>query len=130
MIKYLTNWKYRHFKNKLRGVEKMMEDLTFKKFKTLEIREQIRQQYDGEKAKLAVIEEALKKENPEARLQDDKALLERDAERHLNQMKQLDLEAFGSKPTQELQNGFDGIDQQLDSLGELKLMIKEYVRIL
>ena len=62
LIKFLTNWEYRHFKNKLRGVERMISDLVFKRFKTGEIREQARQEYDNHKARLSSTEERLKTE--------------------------------------------------------------------
>ena len=132
----LFNWKYRYFKSKLRGVEKLIADLEFKRFKTREIREEIRQEYDNLKSKLSVLEAQIKsqKEKPTlevgeiARLYDQKVLLDRDIERLLAQMKGLDLEVEGSKVTQEYPDGVQGVNQQLDALRELVGMLKSYVK--
>lgn len=136
IIKYITNWKYRHFAKKLRGVEKMIEDLIFKRFKTLEIREQIRQEHDNNRARLSSIESQIEvqKTTPTmeqgeiARLDDTKILLQREIDRLQAQMKDLDLEVHGSKPTAEYQNGVEGIDHQIDALYELKQMVKAYLK--
>lgn len=127
IIKFLINWEYRHFRNKLRGVEKMISDLVFKRHKTGEIREQIRQEYDSHKARLSSIEERLKTEKV-SQLEDDKVILEREISRLEAQMKQLDLDVFGSKPTNEFPNGVEGINHQIDALQELKVMVREYIK--
>ena len=134
--KFLFNWKYRYFLKKKRGVEAMIEDLCFKRFKILEIREEIRQEYDNLKSKLFVLEPQInsQKEKPTmekgeiARLDDQKVLLDRDIERLLGQMKSLDLEVIGSKPTEEYRDGVQGINAQIDSLQELKGMLKSYTK--
>jgi len=136
IYKKLTNWKYRHFVNKLRGVERMTEDLIFKRFKTLEIRDQIRQECDNNKARLDSIEQQIKnqKENPTLeegeikRLDDTKVILEREIERLTQQMRGLDLDVSGSKPTNEFPDGLEGINHQIDALYELKQMIKAYLK--
>ena len=127
LIKFLTNWEYRHFKNKLRGVERMISDLVFKRFKTGEIREQVRQEYDNHKARLSSTEERLKTEK-DKKLEDDKVILEREIGRLEAQMKQMDLDIFGSKPTDEYHNGLEGINHQIDALQELKVMVREYIK--
>lgn len=114
----------------------MIEDLLFKRFKTREIREDIRQEYDNQKSKLSLLESQIKAEEAKptmekgdfARLGDEKVLLERDIERYLQQMKALDLEIQGSKPTAEFHDGVQGINDQLDALRELAEMLKEYIK--
>ena len=132
----MLNWKKKYFGNKVRGVESMILDLEFKRFKTQEIREEVRVEYDNLKNKLALLETQIKqqKENPTmekgdiARLDDQKVLIERDMERFLNQIKSLDLEVNGSKPTNDYPDGVSGITQQLESLRELKDMLKECIK--
>ena len=134
-MKYF-NWKYRYFKKKLKGVHKMIADLEFKRYKTLEIREDIRQEYENARSKLAILEDQAKKEKEaptmeegEAkRLDDQKVLLERDISRFKDQIKQLDLEVSGSNPTAEYHDGVQGINQQLEALHELVGMLKDYIR--
>lgn len=112
-------------------------DLEFKKFKTLEIREEIRQTHDSMKTRLNVLETTIKSEDKKptlnkderARLDDQKVVLTRDIERYVAQMKDLDLQIAGSKPTNELPDGHNGIDQQLDALQELKLMVRDYLEL-
>ena len=127
IIKYLFNWKYRHFEKKLRGVECMIEDLCFKRAKTLMIREDIRREYDNLKQKVDVIDTQLK-QNKNPTLEDQKVLITRDTERLEAQMKGLDLEVNGSKQTNEYPDGVQGISQQLDALRELSQMVKEYIK--
>ena len=155
-----------YFQKKLKQVDFMFWDLEFKKFKTLEIREEIRQEYDNQNSKLNVIETQIKSQlkdaskicevhNPEKgtdakhkdhgkcvceyidghmeigeveRLYDQKVLIKRDADRFLNQIKQLDIEVNGASPSADLPEGFQGIVQQLDSLRELQGMIKSYIK--
>jgi hypothetical protein len=100
------------------------------------IREDIRVEYDNSKAKLLTLEEKIKsqKENSTmekgeiARLDDEKVLLERDRDRFLGQMKGLDIEIQGAKPSADLPEGHQGINQQLDALRELQQMLKEYMK--
>lgn len=132
------NWKYRYFRKKLKGVAKMVLDLEFKRFKTLEIREEIRGEYDVLKSKRYVLEAQIQseKEKPTmkkgeaARLDDQKVLFDRDISRFEEQMKALDLEVYGSKPTQEYPEGVQGIVQQIDALQELKVMLSDYMKSL
>ena len=65
-----------------------------------------------------------------ARLDDQKVLLERDIERFKEQMKGLDLEVHGSKPTAEYHDGVQGVKQQLEALRELVGMLKDYLKTL
>ena len=141
LIKYLTNWKYRYFKKKLRGVQSMIEDLNFKRFKTMEIREEIRQAYDEQKAKLLSVETTIKNERSKpddekyhkmaegdiARLDDEVVRLKQEIERYEAQLKGIDIDVNGSTRTNEFPDGHEGIVQQLDALRELEGMLKEYI---
>ena len=135
----LTHWpvyEKKHFKQKLQGVQKMICDLSFKTFKTQEIREGIRKEYDTAKSRKSSLEEEIKnwpKEKTEADrkgLEDKVVLFDRDIMRFEQQLKQLDLETNGSKPTNEYPDGIAGIKQQIDSLMELRQMIKEWIKSL
>lgn len=114
----------------------MILDLEFKRFKTREIREEVRQDYDNLRSRLHVLNEQIKSqtENPPikkeetTKLNDEKALLERDIERRKKQVESLDLEVEGSKPTSDYPDGVQGIDNQLDALHELLGMIRAYIR--
>ena len=146
ILKYITNWKYRYFLKKLKGVDCMIADLEFKRFKTREIREQIRQEYDNLKAKLSVLETQIKQqaEKPTmekgeiARLDDQKVLLERDIKRKVEGddglqiigMKQLDMQINGLAPSNEYPNGVQGINDQLEALRELGEILKDYIKSL
>lgn len=125
-----------YFRKKLEGVQKLIWDLEFKRYKTHEIREDIRTLHNDSKSKLAILETQIKseKEKPTmekgeiARLDDRKVLFDRDIKRFEEQMKGLDLEVEGSKPTAEYQEGVQGINQQLDALRELQGMLEEYIK--
>ena len=133
----LTHWpvsQKKHFKQKLQGVTKMIYDLGFKKYKTREIREDVRREYDTQKSRLSILDEQIKNwskdkdEGERKGLEDKVVLLKRDIERFEAQMKQLDLEMEGSKPTNEYPDGVQGISHQVDSLMELKQMLKEWIK--
>lgn len=134
----MFNWKKKYFNKKIRGVECMIEDLIFKRFKTLEIREEIRQEYDNAKSRLAALDEQIKQEKEKPtleegeakRLDDKKVLLEKDIERLENQMKGLDLEVVGTRPSNEYPEGVTGINETLDSLRELLGMLRTYIKTL
>lgn len=126
--------KKEHFLGKLRGTRNMIWDLQFKVFKTREIREEVRQEYDYMMSRIATFEDRIKNwpegEDPEekARLVDQKQIAERDAERFLAQMKQLDIEVEGAKPNAENPDGATGIVQQIDSLKELEGMLRDWIK--
>lgn len=119
----------------------MIWDLEFKRFKTREIREEVRQTYDQQKAKLLSIETTITNERAKpdsyankmaegdiARLDDEVVRLKNDIERYAAQIKQIDVDVDGSRETNEYPNGVAGISQQLDSLRELEGMIREYIK--
>lgn len=132
------NKQKKYFEEKGEAVQKMIWDMEFKRFKTLEIREDVRGEYDATKAKLVAVEGQIKqqKETPTMedgevkRLDDQKVLLERDIARYEAQMQALDLEVSGSPRTNEYPDGVEGLDQQLEALRELQGMVKEYIKSL
>lgn len=140
LTKYLTNWKYRYFCKKLRGVQSMILDLEFKRFKTGEIREEVRQAYDTQKAKLLSIETTIKNERekpdgsnklPEgdiARLEDEVVRIKQSVDRHGMQLKGIDIDINGTVPTNEFPEGHDGVNQQIEALRELEGMIRDYIK--
>lgn len=132
------NKQKQYFKKKLQGVQNMIWDLEFKRFKTKEIREEIRQEYDDLRAKLNILDAQILSEKNKptmekgeiARLDDKKVLIKRDIERLEGQMKGLDLEIEGSKPCEEYKDGVQGVNDQLDALRELVGMLEAYIRML
>lgn len=134
---YLTHRKVteeEHFKQKYEGTQKMIWDLTFKRFKTRELREEIRQEYDNRKSQLYSVEEKIKVlpiergkwTDEQKRLDDQVVLFKKDVERLESQLKQLDIEVEGATPTNEYPEGVVGITQQIDSLVTLRGLLKEW----
>lgn len=130
------------------------------------IREEVRREYDGLKAKTLIFQTRIKSQlkdplkiceihNPEAGKEKvllakgtctceyvdnhvEKAEIETwydevermtvDKDRYEAQMKAMDIDVHGSQKTNEMPDGYDGIDQQLESLRELLGMIKQYIQ--
>ncbi len=128
--------KKQYFKDRLKGVDSMIWDLEFKRFKTQEIREDVRKVYAEAKSRLHKTEEdlkiaqekGLKKDEGLGALEDQKVLLDRDISRYEAQLKQLDLDVEGSKKTAEFPDGVSGINDQLDSLREVKAMLADWIK--
>jgi hypothetical protein len=134
-MKLFKSKEYKYFKRKLQGVYYAILDHEFKRFKTLEIREEIRQEYDNIKARIALLqnkkEEEAKKGLPKnelARIDDEIVLAEAERDRFEKQIKGLDREVYGAKPSADEPNGFDGIEQTLESFHELEQMLKDYIK--
>ena len=132
-----TYWpasKKSHFTNKLDGVGKMIWDLQFKLFKTREIREDIRKEYDFMKARIDGLNTQITNYpkdgniDEKKRLDDQKVLAERDANRLEAQLRGLDVEMDGTKPSVDYPEGADGITQQIESLHELQSMLKNWIK--
>lgn len=131
-----TNKKKKHFKRMQKGVEKTIWDLEFKRFKTLEVREGVREDYDNTNSKVSNLDKFIKDEEAVptiekgelARKHDERDLLKRDAERYKVQMDELDLQAMGSEKTNDYPDGVAGLNDQIDSLHELKVVIKNYIK--
>ena len=136
IISYTPRTKKSYFKHRLIGVDNLIWDLEFKRFKTKEIREEIRKEYAQVKSRLFKLEEdikvakdsGVKKDDGLGALEDTKALLERDSKRFEEQMTQLDVETDGAKKSQENPDGTRGIAQELDSLREVKGMLQDWVK--
>lgn len=125
-----------YFRKKAEAVQRMIWDMTFKRFKTLEIREGVRKEYDNLRAKLEHVQSKIKDGEKKSgldkgefeRLKDQDVVLNRDIERLKAQIDGLDIEVHGSKPTAEIPGGHQGLTEQLGALRELKVMINEYIK--
>lgn len=123
-----------HFKGKLLATKKMVWDLEFKTFKTQEIREDIRKEYDFMKSRIDTIDKSIKDfpkkgdQAEKARFEDDKVRAEKDRDRLLAQIKSLDKEINGAAPTMEEPNGASGVKDQIASLKELGVMLKDWIK--
>lgn len=135
----MTHWpqsKKSHFKGKLDATTKMVYDLEFKKFKTQEIREDVRREYDAMKARIDTLDAQIKgwpkdrSIDERKRLEDDKVRAERDVARFEQQMVGLDAEIDGIKPSKDYPDGVAGISHQIDSLRELQSMLKSWIKSL
>ena len=108
--------------------------MNFKVFKTREIREDVRIEYDNKKSKLFTAEEKIKSwpsEKDEAekkRLEDEITRINQGIERGEQQMKMLDMEIAGAQPSEQYPEGVQGISQQVDGLMELRQMLKDWIR--
>jgi len=114
----------------------MIWDLEFKVYKTREIREDIRQEYDFMQSRIETFTTQINSwpkdgnVDERKRVEDQKVLAERDRDRLLAQIKQLDLEIEGAKPSAENPAGHDGIAMQIDSLRELADMLRGWLKTL
>lgn len=128
--------KKQHFIQKLEGVQKMIYDLEFKVYKTKEIREDIRKEYDFMQSRIATLNNQIenfpkdKDKGDKARLEDDKVRAERDLARFKAQIEGIDNEIHGVKPSVENPNGAAGINDQIDSMKELESMLKSWIKSL
>lgn len=132
----MFNTQKKYFKDKLDGVQKMIWDLEFKRFKTREIREEIRVNYDSLRSKLEILQTQINAEkatptmpvDDAKRLDDQEVLLKRDIERNKAQMDQLDAEVHGANGTAENPEGIQGINDQLEALRALQGMLGSYIK--
>src|SRR3990167_195870 len=132
----MFNKQVNYFKKKLFGVQCMIWDLEFKRFKTLYVREQIRQEYDGLRSKLEILKTQLASEKDKSslsvdefkRLEDTQVTLDKDIERKKQQMAGLDVEINGAKPSAENPEGHQGINETIEALRELQNVTKAYIK--
>jgi len=125
--------KKKHFKMKRDGTQKMIWDLEFKAHKTLQIREEIRQEYDFMNSRIEAFTkqiEATEDKEQREKLEENLKIATSDSERLKQQILGLDLEVTGSKPTKELPEGHTGINMQIDSLRELLGMLNSWIKTL
>jgi len=123
----------RHFKAKLRGTTQARWDLTFKKYKTSEVREDIRKEYDYMQATISALEEMEKQEKDKEERDNQKDKITRgnnDLERLKTQLAQLDMEIHGAKPSNEVPNGYIGLQEQIEGYEELEGMLGDYIKTL
>ena len=119
--------KKKHFSDKLKGTQRLRWDLEFKVAKTMQIREDIRKEYDFMNSRIATLEMQLKgNPNDKDKLEDQKTVAEKDRDRLLNQIKALDLEANGCTKSKEYPDGYTGIKQQIESMREVEGMLKNH----
>jgi len=124
VLTHTKTTKKAHFKQKFEGTQKMIWDLEFKVFKTREIREDIRVEYESMQSRIQSYKQQIK---DGVQGIDQLTLAERDAGRLLAQIKQLDIEVNGTKPTNEHPDGATGITHQIDSLRELRGMLQDWI---
>lgn len=135
-MKIFKSKEYKYFKVKLNNVIYAIYDHEFKRFKTLEIRDEIRQTYDNVKAQIALHKEKYEEEKKLgklsagdlARIDDKRVKFEAERDRLEKQMKGLDREVYGAKPSAKEPNGFDGIEQTLEAYRELVGMLSDYMK--
>ena len=120
-----------YFKNKIRGTQTLIWDMEFKKFKTQEIREQIRKEFDYMNSRINSFEEKKKTGVDKAevtRIDDVIVLATRDRDRLEAQIKGLDVDIAGAEKSSEYPDGADGMVQNIESLEELNGMLKDWVK--
>ena len=133
-VTYKPQTKKQYFKNRLHAVRQMIWDIEFKIFKTKEIREGVRQDYDAMKSRLSNYEKILNEwkgkddEAEKKRVEDDIVRAKQDVERLEAQMKQVDLEVYGSKKTAEFPDGATGLTHEVESLRELTGMLDDWLK--
>lgn len=139
----MFNQEKKYFKKKLIAIQRLIWDLEFKRFKLGLEREERRTNYDNLRSKLANLEEQMKTEDAKpaddktklnkderARLDDKKVILDRDIEREKKSLDEIDIEVQGSRPTNEYPDGITGINKQIEAFHELKVIVKEYLKLI
>jgi chromosome segregation ATPase len=114
----------------------MIEDEKFSRYKTYGLREEVRQEYDQERAKLSNVETRLgDKEKTIAeigegeykRLEDEKVRGDEKIKRLKEEMDTLTQSVEGGKPTSEHPAGIIGNNQTIEKLYDLIDFIKDYL---
>ena len=121
----MFNKKLKHFKQKLANVDKALWDLEFKREKSAQVREEIRLKRDRLVETQNHIAQQVKKDGDDA--SKELAKVTDDIKRFEAQINMLDVEIYGKEPTAE-DPGQQGINHQIDSLNELKQMVKDYIK--
>lgn len=124
----MFNTKKKHFKRKLKNLDKTIWDLEFKKQQAGVLREKIRLDRDNKLNHRNMVEAKLK-ENKTEEL--EKALTEANdtLTRFEAQLKMIDEQIQGGTPTQEDPSG-EGVMGQIARLYELKKMVIDYIATL
>lgn len=121
----MFNKKLKYFKQKLANVDKALWDLEFKREKSAQVREEIRLKRDRLVETQNHLAQQVKKEGDDASKELSKVT--DDIKRFEAQINMIDVEIYGKEPTAE-DVGQQGINDQIDSLNELKQMVKEYIK--
>lgn len=124
------NKQKKYLKRKIEQTQYMIWDLEFKRYKTLEMRDEIREEHDGLKSRLELIENQLKTEltkEQTAEVEEQKKAVEEKIGKYQAQMEMLDFEIIGLRPNEQYPEGVQGINEQLDALQSLKAMYEEYL---
>lgn len=128
--------KKKYFKIKTEQVQRMIWDLEFKRHKTLQLREKVRQEYDNLKARLQIIQARLdsmkgKESTDEYKgIQDEQTRANLSLKSYEEQMTAMDTDVNGSPKTNQYPEGYEGINDQLGALRELVVMLKDYQKSL
>jgi hypothetical protein len=116
----------------------MIVDLEFKRYKMQQIREDVRLDYDNLKNKRPVLVDQIAAEklkptmskDEAARLDDELVILDRDVKNYEEQMSGMDTEIEGARASSENPEGIKGLNEQIESLHDLKLIVKDYSKTL
>ena len=134
--KYILSWRYRYWRRKIKAMEKMIEDEQFSRYKTIELKEEVRQEYDQEQSRLSLLDGRIKDkdktikeigEGEYARLEDEKARGEVKINKLKEEMDTLTQKVEGSKPTNEHPAGVIGNNQTIEKLHDLINYVKIYI---
>jgi len=133
----LFNWRKNYWRKKIKGMKCMIEDEKFSRYKTLELREEVRQEYDQEQAKLEHFNKRIEdkdktikeigKEEYE-KLKDEKIRGEKRLQALKEEMDTLAQSVNGGKPTNEHPAGIIGNSQTIEKLYDLIDTVKSYLK--
>ena len=130
LLKPIT--KKSHFTEMRKGTERMVWDLTFKVYKSLGVREEIRVEYDHMKSRIDSMETQLESAEGDvkAKLEDDKVIAEREKDRLEKQIQAIDLTINGSVPTEQYKDGVLGVTEKIEEYENLVGVIDDYIKTL
>ncbi len=127
LIKYVTDWKYRFFKKKIRMVEMSIAELEFKIAKSRQVREGVRQDRDRAKEAMNQIQAGLASApNKKEQMEKELAAFTDNVSRYEAQMLMVDKQINGFAGD-ESHEPIVGLLEQIKSYVELKLMYQSYM---
>lgn len=125
----MFNTKKRYFKKRLGGIKKMLWDREFKKFKLLELREEVRKEYDkGLETTDAYKKQIANKDNTKETtkiLEEKLAEMEKYTAKKEEQLKMFDAQISGGDSEENA-----SVQAEIDGLHELDKMTREYIKTL
>lgn len=124
----MFNKKKKYFQTMLAEMQKVIWDLEFKKFKTMQVRENNRRQYDraSDALQRVTVESNAKPENKELLAQ--KENIERSVTNIKAEIDTMDQMISGAEPSEINPEGVEGITQKLDSFVELKGYLQRFIK--